>query len=108
MSASSSFEPTGGDFQYTVSNAELPEPVLSDYNLLFFLSTGEFIGALAEQNTLTNRPLELGGINATVVDPNRDRSRQHADAAAATSRTASGRWASATSARRNTPATWIR
>ncbi len=63
-----SFVPTqGGDFLYEVSNAELPEPVLSDYNLLFFLSTGEYIGALAEQNTLTNRPIELGGINATVT-----------------------------------------
>ena len=41
--------------------------MLSDYNLLFFLSTGQFIGALAEANTLTNRPLELGGINATVT-----------------------------------------
>ncbi len=63
-----SFVPTqGGDFLYQVSNAELPEPVLSDYNLLFFLSTGQFVGALAEQNTFTNRPLELGGINATVT-----------------------------------------
>jgi hypothetical protein len=58
-----SFEPTGGDFRYTVSNAELPEPVLSDYNLLFFLSTGEFIGGVAEANTLTNRPIELAGLN---------------------------------------------
>ena len=63
----SSFEPTGGDFQYTVSNADLPEAVLSDYNLLFFRSTGEFLGALAEQNTLTNRPAVLGGINATIA-----------------------------------------
>jgi len=56
----------GGDFLYRVSNADLPEPVLSDFNLLFFRATGEFIGALAEQNTLTNRPAELGGINATI------------------------------------------
>ncbi|HVQ15237.1 MAG TPA: S8 family serine peptidase [Vicinamibacterales bacterium] len=62
-----SFEPTGGDFKYAVSNADLPEAVLSDYNLLFFRSTGEFIGALAEQNTLTNRPAVLGGINATIA-----------------------------------------
>lgn len=63
-----SFVPTqGGDFRYEVSNAVLPEPVLSDYNVLFFLSTGQFIGALAEANTLTNRPIELGGINATVT-----------------------------------------
>ena len=41
--------------------------MLSDFNLLFFLSTGQFVGALAEQNTLTNRPIELGGINATVT-----------------------------------------
>jgi len=62
-----SFVPTqGGDFRYEVSNAELPEPVLSDYNLLFFRSTGQFLGALAEANTLTNRPIELGGINATI------------------------------------------
>ena len=64
----SSFVPTqGGDFRYEVSNAELPEPVLSDYNLLFFRSTGQFLGALAEQNTFTNRPIELGGINATIA-----------------------------------------
>jgi hypothetical protein len=62
----SSFEATGGDYRYTVSNADLPEPVLSDYNLLFFSSAGQFLGALSEQNTLTNRPAELGGINATL------------------------------------------
>jgi hypothetical protein len=56
----------GGDFLYRVSNADLPEPVLSNFNLLFFRATGEFIGALAEQNTITNRPAELGGINATI------------------------------------------
>jgi hypothetical protein len=61
-----SFEATGGDFDYAVSNADLPEAVLSNYNLLFFLSTGQFVGALQEANTVTNRPIELGGINATV------------------------------------------
>ena len=30
-------------------------------------STGQFLGALAEQNTFTNRPIEIGGINATVT-----------------------------------------
>ena len=77
-----SFEPTGGDFRYTVSNAELPEPVLSDYNLLFFLSTGEFIGGVAEANTLTNRPIELVGLNVAFspIDPARDRTREHAGA----------------------------
>jgi hypothetical protein len=61
-----SFEPTGGDYAYSVSNADLPEAVLSDYNLLFFRSTGQFIGALSENNVLTNRPAVLGGINATI------------------------------------------
>jgi hypothetical protein len=61
-----SFEPTGGDYAYSVSNAVLPEAVLSDYNLLFFRSTGQFIGALSENNVLTNRPAVLGGINATI------------------------------------------
>jgi hypothetical protein len=61
-----SFEETGGDYAWTVSNADLPEAVLSDYNLLFFRTTGEFLGALAENNTLTNRPAVLGGINATI------------------------------------------
>ncbi|MES1263863.1 MAG: S8 family serine peptidase, partial [Peristeroidobacter soli] len=56
----------GGDFLYQVSNAVLPEAVLTDYNLLFFRSTGQFIGALAEDNTVTNRPAVLGGINATI------------------------------------------
>jgi len=59
--------PCGGDFRYDVSNADLPEAVLSDYNLLFFRATGEFIGALSENNTLTNRPAVLGGINATIA-----------------------------------------
>lgn len=62
-----SFDETqGGDYRYEVSNAVLPEPVSSDYNLLFFRATGEFIGALAEVNTATSRPIELGGINATI------------------------------------------
>jgi hypothetical protein len=62
----SSFEPTGGDFNYSVSNADLPEAVASDYNLLFFRSTGQFIGAIGEDNTLTRRPIELVNLNATL------------------------------------------
>jgi hypothetical protein len=41
--------------------------VLSDYNLLFFLPDGRFIGALADQNRLTNRPLEIGGLPGTTL-----------------------------------------
>ena len=45
-----------------MQEVEVVEQVLSDYNLLFFLSDGTFIGAFAEQNLFTNRPLEIGGI----------------------------------------------
>ncbi|HEY5809700.1 MAG TPA: S8 family serine peptidase [Povalibacter sp.] len=51
-----------GDFLYRVQQVEIVEQVLSDYNLLFFLTDGTFIGALAEQNRFTNRPMEIGGI----------------------------------------------
>ena len=51
-----------GDFRYRVSQVEVPEQVLSDYNLLFFLEDGTFIGAYAEQNLFSNRPLEAGGL----------------------------------------------
>ncbi len=51
-----------GDFLYRVSEVEVVEQVLSDYNLLFFLEDGTFIGAYAEQNLFSNRPLEAGGL----------------------------------------------
>lgn len=51
-----------GDFLYRVSEVEVEERVLSDYNLLFFLEDGTFIGNFAEQNLFSNRPLEAGGL----------------------------------------------
>lgn len=51
-----------GDYQYRVQRMETGNAVRSDYNLLFFTPAGDFIGALSEANTLTNRPLELGGL----------------------------------------------
>lgn len=51
-----------GDFLYRVQEVEIVEQVLSDYNLLFFYEDGAFLGAVAEQNTFTNRPLELVGL----------------------------------------------
>jgi len=58
-----SFLPTQfGDFLYRVQQVEVVEQVLSDYNLLFFLTDGTFIGALAEQNLFTNRPIEIGNL----------------------------------------------
>ena len=53
-----------GDFLYRVQEVDIVEQVLSDYNLLFFRTDGSFLGALAEQNLLTNRPIEIGGIPA--------------------------------------------
>jgi hypothetical protein len=51
-----------GDYLYRVQEVEVVEQVLSDYNLLFFLQNGTYIGASAEQNLYTNRPLELVGL----------------------------------------------
>jgi hypothetical protein len=56
-----------GDFLYRVQQVQVEEQVLSDYNLLFFLPNGRFIGALAEQNRFTNRPLEIGGLPGTTL-----------------------------------------
>jgi len=63
-----SFLPTQfGDFLYRVQPVEVVEQVLTDYNLLFFLPDGTFIGALAEQNRFTNRPLEIGTLPGTTL-----------------------------------------
>jgi hypothetical protein len=58
-----SFLPTQfGDYLYRVQEVQVAEQVLTDYNILFFFPDGRFLGALAEQNRLTNRPIEIGGI----------------------------------------------
>ncbi|MFC4308844.1 S8 family serine peptidase [Steroidobacter flavus] len=49
-----------GDYSYRVQQVEVVEQVLSDYNLLFFLPDGTFVGSFAEQNRFTNRPVEIG------------------------------------------------
>ncbi|HUL53740.1 MAG TPA: pre-peptidase C-terminal domain-containing protein [Opitutaceae bacterium] len=56
-----------GDYVYTVQEVQIVERVLSDFNLLFFLTDGTYIGALAEQNLFTNRPLELGGLGGPIT-----------------------------------------
>jgi len=55
-------EDQSGDFLYRVSEVEVAEQVLTDFNLLFFLEDGTFIGALSEQNLFSNRPLEASGL----------------------------------------------
>ncbi len=56
-----------GGYIYRVQEVEITEQVLSDYNILFFLPNGTFIGAFAEQNRFTNRPLEIGGVPGTTL-----------------------------------------
>lgn len=53
-----------GDYLYRVQPVEVVEQVLSDYNLLFFRPDGTFFDASAEQNRLTNRPLESATLPA--------------------------------------------
>jgi len=53
-----------GGYIYRVQEVQITEQVLSDYNLLFFRTNGAFIGALAEQNLFSNRPIEIGGLPA--------------------------------------------
>lgn len=57
------FDGALGDYLYRVQQVEIVQQVLSDYNLLLFLTDGTYIGAIAEQNLFTNRPLELFGLN---------------------------------------------
>src|SRR5688572_2831745 len=57
-----------GDYLFRVQEVTVAEQVLSDYNLLFFsVVTGNFLGALAEQNLFTNRPLEIGSFGANTL-----------------------------------------
>lgn len=61
------FNSLPGDYIYRVQEVEVVQQVLTDYNVLFFLTDGTFIGALQEDNRFTNRPIELGAINANIT-----------------------------------------
>jgi hypothetical protein len=62
-----SFQPDQfGDYQYRVQQVTIEERVLTDYNLLFFFN-GNFIGASAEQNRFSNRPVEFVGLPAATL-----------------------------------------
>ncbi|MBE2215766.1 MAG: S8 family serine peptidase [Opitutaceae bacterium] len=52
-----------GDIYCQVDEVEIPEIVLTDFNVLLFTADGAYLGALAEENRITNRPIELGGLN---------------------------------------------
>ena len=55
-----------GDYLYRVQQVSVVERVLTDYHLLFFFN-GNFIGASAEQNRLTNRPVEFIALPAATL-----------------------------------------
>lgn len=61
------FNSLPGDYIYLVQEVEIVEQVLTDFNLLFFLTDGTFIGAIAEDNRSSNRPIELGALNANIT-----------------------------------------
>ena len=52
-----------GDYIYRVTEVQVVEQVLTDFNLLWFLEDGTFALATAEQNTFTNEPIELQTLN---------------------------------------------
>lgn len=56
------FQNDTGDFTATVRPVLAPSKVGTDLNALFFTADGSFIGALADANRLTGRPLELTGL----------------------------------------------
>ena len=55
----SGFEGATGDFTVDVRPVLSPSKVTTDFNLLLFDAEGAFIGAIADQNTLSGRPIEL-------------------------------------------------
>ena len=61
------FNSLPGDYIYRVQEVEVVQQVLTDYNVLFFLTDGTFIGAFQEDNRFTNRPIELGALNANIT-----------------------------------------
>ncbi len=56
------FDATTGPFTVDVFPILTPSRVTTDLNVLFFSPTGAFLGALADANQLSGRPLEIAGI----------------------------------------------
>ncbi len=53
-----------GGFIFKVQEATVTQRVVTDFNLLIFRTNGAFLGAVAEDNLVTNRPVELAGLPA--------------------------------------------
>ena len=51
-----------GGFTFKVQEATITQRVVTDFNLLVFRTSGAFLGAVAENNLITNRPVELAGL----------------------------------------------
>ena len=58
----SGFDGATGDFTVDVRPVVSPSRVTTDFNLLLFDADGSFIGAIADQNRLSGRPIELTGL----------------------------------------------
>jgi hypothetical protein len=60
------FEGATGDFVYEVRHVGTTASVQSDFNLLFFDAKGTFLGAVAENNRATNRPIEIAVVQGVL------------------------------------------
>jgi len=56
------FRRATGGFVFKVQEAFVTQRVVTDFNLLVFWTNGNFLGAVAENNLVTNRPVELTGL----------------------------------------------
>ncbi len=57
------FKGETGDFTLKVRPLLAPSKVSTDFNVLIFDAGGSFLGALADANTLSGRPIELAGLD---------------------------------------------
>ncbi|CAN5555026.1 S8 family serine peptidase [soil metagenome] len=63
---------TGGMYDYSVDEAigGCEQLVTTDFNMLFFTQSGDFIGTSGENNIQTNRPVELAAIPPSLTTNN--------------------------------------
>jgi hypothetical protein len=54
-----------GGFVWKVQEATIDQRVVTDFNVLIFATSGQFLFPFAEDNLASNRPIELGGIGGS-------------------------------------------